>query len=139
MREFSNQVLAQFFEARPSLMSTPHFRKSKGKCPTASPSSSCIVTVVSYCFVDPSFRHQGAGSLMMEWGLRQADARGMESFVESSEDGEKFYAAHGFQTLRDFTLDAVLPHPTEKFNELRSKLTPIHGYMMWRPAGSKKA
>jgi predicted N-acetyltransferase YhbS len=94
--------------------------------------------VISYCFVDPSFRHQGAGSVMMKWGLEQADAKGMESFVESTEDGEKFYAAHGFETLHDFTLDPVHPKPTEKFSELRSKLLPMHGYVMKRPVGGKK-
>ena len=73
----------------------------------------------------------------MDWGLKQADARGMESFVESSEIGEKFYAAHGFETLHDFLLDAALPEPTEKFNELKNKLGPIHGYMMKRHASSR--
>ena len=74
----------------------------------------------------------------MDWGLKQADAKGMETFVESTEDGEKFYAAHGFETLHDFTLDAALPEPTEKFSELKNKLLPMHGYVMKRSVGGKK-
>jgi len=93
--------------------------------------------VISYCFVDPDFRHQGVGSIMMNWGLKQADTKGIETFVESTEDGEKFYAAHGFDNLHDFTIDIVLPKSTKKFSELKNKFLPIHGYMMKRHVGGK--
>ncbi|KAF4628030.1 hypothetical protein G7Y89_g10120 [Cudoniella acicularis] len=69
--------------------------------------------VTSYFFADLAFHNQGVGSVTMSWGLKKVDVRGMGSFVDSMENGEKFYAAHGYETLHDFTSDAALPESTE--------------------------
>jgi hypothetical protein len=75
---------------------------------------------------------------MMEWGTKKADELGMESFVESSEDGRGLYEAHGFKVYGDFLLDAKLEEPNTDFTALAKKLKlPLHGWYMWRPKDGK--
>lgn len=75
---------------------------------------------------------------MMEWGTKKADELGLESFVESTEDGQALYEAHGFKVFDDFHLDAKKDEPDEEFTRLTKELAlPLHGLYMWRPRGGK--
>lgn len=75
---------------------------------------------------------------MMKWGTKKADELELESFVESTEDGQGLYEAHGFKVFEDFNLDAEIKEPDEDFSKLREKLgLPVHGLYMWRPVGGK--
>ncbi|KIM96780.1 hypothetical protein OIDMADRAFT_131423 [Oidiodendron maius Zn] len=78
LKQIADQLPSKFFAGRLNCMSKPHF-------------------LISYCFVLPSYRHRSAASLMMEWGTKKADEMGLESFVESTEDGRRLYGAHGFK------------------------------------------
>lgn len=43
------------------------------------------------CFTHPAFQRQGAGALMMEWGLATANGMGLQTFVFGMGPAELFY------------------------------------------------
>ena len=45
----------------------------------------------------PAYQGQGAGSQMMRWGLEQADAQGVEAYLEASPDAVRLYERFGFR------------------------------------------
>lgn len=90
------------------------------------------------CFVEPSYRRCGAGNLLVQWGTRKADEMGLESFVESTEDGKPLYEKHAFQYMNDFVLSASPPQQTDELIKLQRDLY-FHGFFMWRPVGGKAA
>src|SRR5690349_10210836 len=89
--------------------------------------------VVSYCSVHPDQRHRGVVKEMIKWGLQKADKLGLETFVESTDHAKGFYEAHGFENIRDFSLDAEMSEPTDDFLAWKQKLLPLHGWIMTRP------
>jgi len=75
---------------------------------------------------------------MLEWETKKADDMGLESFVESTEDGRGLYEAHGFKVFDDFYCDASAKEPDEEFTKMKKELgCPIHGWYMWTPKGGK--
>jgi GNAT superfamily N-acetyltransferase len=46
---------------------------------------------------DPAYQGKGAGSLMMKWGLNQADEKGWEAYLEASPDAVPLYEKFGFR------------------------------------------
>jgi len=52
-------------------------------------------------FTLPEYRRQGAGDMFMERGLMKADQMGLETWIDSTPIGEKFYERHGFVNVRD--------------------------------------
>jgi predicted N-acetyltransferase YhbS len=44
----------------------------------------------------PEEQRQGIGSKLMEWGVKQMDARDIEGFVEASAPGRRLYRKFGF-------------------------------------------
>lgn len=49
----------------------------------------------------PEYQHQGAGSLMLDWGLEQADGRGEQVFLGSTPEAVHLYEKAGFQFISD--------------------------------------
>lgn len=75
---------------------------------------------------------------MTSWGTKKADELGLESYVESTEDGQGFYEGHGFKVFDHFYLDIKKAEPEEEFKRLTKELAlPLHGLYMWRPKGGK--
>lgn len=89
------------------------------------------------CFVHPDHRRRGVGNLLVGWGIKKADEMGVESFVESTVNGEPLYKRHGFANMNDFNLKPSHPNPGEEWKRLEKELGPMHGYFMWRPIGGK--
>ncbi|KAF7889668.1 uncharacterized protein EAF02_002083 [Botrytis sinoallii] len=122
LKTISDNFFETFFGGRPSVMNRPHL-------------------LLNYCFVDPEHRRKGAGSLMMQWGCKLADEKGLEAFVESTDDGRELYKAHGFVIVRPFFLE--VPPATESDEEEFAKLKeaiapkPYRVWLMWRPKGGK--
>ena len=54
---------------------------------------------------DPKHQHRGAGSLVLEWGIRKADEKGLVSVLQASPAGESLYLKHGFEVKRIEQLD----------------------------------
>ncbi|TEY23574.1 hypothetical protein BOTCAL_1468g00010 [Botryotinia calthae] len=122
LKTISDNLFETFFGGRPSVMNRPHL-------------------LLNYCFVDPEHRRKGAGSLMMQWGCKLADEKGLEAFVESTDDGRELYKAHGFVIVRPFFLE-VLPATKgdeEEFAKLKEAIAPkpYRVWLMWRPKGGK--
>lgn len=69
----------------------------------------------------------------MEWGNDKADKLGVESFVESTEDGKPLYDGYGFATMNDFNLEPTKSNPGPEWQKTAKTLLPMHGYFMWRP------
>ncbi|KAM3418057.1 hypothetical protein BST61_g6263 [Cercospora zeina] len=49
---------------------------------------------------DPAYQGQGAGSLMMRYGLERADEQGARAFLEASPDAVRLYERFGFREVR---------------------------------------
>lgn len=85
------------------------------------------------CWVEPQYRRQGLGTLLLNWGLEKADELGLETFLESTECGKELYAKNGFTLLHEFTWEPTAPEATDELVQLQKDLT-FYGYLMRRPA-----
>ncbi|MCJ1347266.1 hypothetical protein MMC31_005488, partial [Peltigera leucophlebia] len=113
-REYVEQALGQWMTPRVQRMNKPHL-------------------LLNICFVHPEHRRRGAASKLVKWGTNTADELGVESFVESTEDGRPLYLRHGFHVTNEFDLAPKKENPGEEWKKLDKKLRPMHGYFMWRP------
>ncbi|KAI3394844.1 hypothetical protein diail_2181 [Diaporthe ilicicola] len=50
-------------------------------------------------FTDSEFRRQGAGDMMMQWGIDVADMLAVPGWVEASKEGNLLYIRHGFREV----------------------------------------
>ncbi|KAL6231023.1 hypothetical protein BDW75DRAFT_233935 [Aspergillus navahoensis] len=89
-------------------------------------------------FTHPSYRRQGLGNMFMEWGLRIADERGLESWLDATELGVPLYERFGFRAI---LVNRVKPVPErqlsaaeeEEWKYYEKTLLPIDVTVMWRP------
>lgn len=65
--------------------------------------------------VDPKYQKRGVGQALLRWGLDQADAEGLEAYLESSDDGLRLYGKNGFELVGW----NVLPDAQSEGGELR--------------------
>ncbi|KAF4972107.1 hypothetical protein FSARC_1247 [Fusarium sarcochroum] len=54
---------------------------------------------------DPKHQRRGAASLLLEWGLKEADRLGIPACLESSSQGRKLYEKFGFDEAATHTVD----------------------------------
>ncbi|PSN64134.1 hypothetical protein BS50DRAFT_648038 [Corynespora cassiicola Philippines] len=59
-----------------------------------------IVSLDIMCF-DPAYHRKGFGSLLMEYGVGEADRLGVDAVVEASRMGRYLYEEFGFEILED--------------------------------------
>ena len=132
----ADKVLEQFFCGRVGRMNRPHLRKPDPKRCTLGTNSSIVV---GYCFVLPSHRRKGAARLFMDWGNSIADAKGMEAFVESTDDGRALYERSGFTVVNDFYIDPRKQDASEEYVKVKDRFfpQPQRGWFMWRPKGGR--
>lgn len=62
-------------------------------------------TVLGMIVTSPDYRRRGAASLLLQWGLDQADEQGVEIYLESSVAGRPLYEKFGLRTLKVFDFD----------------------------------
>ncbi|KAJ7744678.1 hypothetical protein B0H16DRAFT_1559820 [Mycena metata] len=68
---------------------------------------------VSLMVVDPKYQQRGIGQALLQWGLDQADAEGLEVYLESSDDGRRL--SFGWSALPDEQFEGgVLKWPALK-------------------------
>lgn len=64
--------------------------------------------------------------MIVEWGCKVADEKGLEAYVEATLDGVRLYESSGFRQVEAFVLDAQLPRSFQEqaaaWNEARSKV-----------------
>jgi ribosomal protein S18 acetylase RimI-like enzyme len=52
----------------------------------------------------PSYRRKGVASMLMDWGVQQADRDGLRCFVDASDQGVPLYKKYGFVGQEPFTI-----------------------------------
>ncbi|KAL3482412.1 acyl-CoA N-acyltransferase [Aspergillus californicus] len=91
-------------------------------------------------FTVPTYRGRGLARMFMEWGLRIADERGLEAWLDASEFGAPLYENFGFRRV---LVNAVVPVPgrelgedeRREWEECEAVMLPIVYTLMWRPKG----
>lgn len=81
----------------------------------------------------PSYRRKGVGSLLMDIGVEQADAMGVECWMEASAMGKALYENHGFRSLFKIQFDMEKKDATDTWRRCMHELTPTPVFPMWRP------
>jgi hypothetical protein len=74
----------------------------------------------------------------MEWGLRIADERGLECWLDATAHGRPLYESYGFRRIIE---NSVKPVPEREMNDeeweewrhFERTLLPIDVTVMWRP------
>ena len=61
--------------------------------------------VLHMLITDPAHHRRGAGALLVKWGIEQADAHNLPSFLEASEAGKPLYARSGFVAVHEEVFD----------------------------------
>lgn len=56
---------------------------------------------------DPDHGRRGAGGLLVQWGLDQADELGLDTYLDASPMGKGLYEKNGFETVKDIPFDLV--------------------------------
>ncbi len=56
--------------------------------------------------VRSDYQRQGAGSLLMQWGIAEAKRLGLPTYLESSSAGYPLYLALGFREVDQFVIKA---------------------------------
>lgn len=94
-------------------------------------SNALVVLELDLKFVhtDPAHQRRGAGSIMMDWGTKQADARGLTGYVQASPQGRRLYESFGFKEVATHVVDL------SKWGGPARDETPI----MIRAVGAKEA
>ena len=92
-------------------------------------------SVLDICFVHPIYRRRGIGTLLMEWGIKIADERGLESYIDATEEGIPLYEKHKYTMAPrvDFMAEKIQASPA--IQELQEELLPFSFWPMWRPIG----
>lgn len=60
---------------------------------------------LDYLSTAPAYQRRGIGALMLQSGLRVADAHGLKTIVTASPAGLKLYLNHGFELLETVSVD----------------------------------
>lgn len=94
---------------------------------------------LSVIFTHPDYRRQGAGDMIMEWGVKKADELGFEMWLDSTSNGIPFYRKHGFAVVYENKFEPVYDgeEPDEEWKKLEKELTPLTLWLMWRPVNGK--
>ena len=61
----------------------------------------------------PEHQGKGAAGRLIRWGLEQADAMGLEAYLEASPTARPVYEHFGFKTVEEFRPSKV--HHVESF------------------------
>jgi len=88
-------------------------------------------------FTHPEHRNRGAGSLLVEWGVRKADEMRVEAYVEAALMGKSVYEKHGFVVVGHPEMKFENPNPSEEWKRFVQRLQAESLALMWRPIGGK--
>lgn len=92
-------------------------------------------TVLDILFTAPNARKQGVSSLILEWGLAEADKRNYAMYIDSSAMARTLYKKHGLIEGRQWRFDMAPFEQTEKSKEMENRFLPATWWSMYRPAG----
>ena len=75
--------------------------------------------------------------MLMEWGTKNADEMGLETWVDSTPSGEELYKKHSFVNVRLKDLQPRMENPSEDWKQMERDVMPLRGTLMWRPVGGQ--
>ncbi|KAH8675775.1 putative GNAT family acetyltransferase [Xylariales sp. PMI_506] len=76
-------------------------------------------------YTDPKHQRRGAASMLIKWGLEEAQKLGLPAFLDASEEGHSVYTKMGFKDIDLQELD---------FSKWGAKQTHKNWAMIWEPA-----
>jgi len=85
-------------------------------------------------FTAPDYRRQGAGDLILDWGIQKAKEMGVEMWLDATIFGIPLYKKHGFVVVNEASLDPKNDKPDDEWKKLEGELVPMTMWQMWRPA-----
>ena len=60
---------------------------------------------VSMLATEPKYQHNGAGTMLLQEILREADDAGLEVYLEATDTAKSFYEKHGFEAVTELRFD----------------------------------
>jgi len=88
-------------------------------------------------FTHPDYRRQGAGDLILEWGIRKAEEMGVEMWLDATVYGVPLYRKHGFVVVNENNIRPTTDNPDQEWEKIAKELLPMTMWQMWRPVGGK--
>jgi len=72
---------------------------------------------------------------LMDWGIKKADEKSLETYIDSTDNGRLLYTRYGFLEgpQKEFSLTSF--EKTPRREELEKELLPFVWWPMYRPAG----
>jgi predicted GNAT family N-acyltransferase len=64
-----------------------------------------IITVLALLVTAKQHRRQGAGSLLVKWGLDKQKETGLNCYLQASEQGRSLYRHYGFHDIDTVVFD----------------------------------
>ncbi|RWA11186.1 hypothetical protein EKO27_g3897 [Xylaria grammica] len=90
-------------------------------------------------FTHPQYRRKGVGQQFMDWGIKKADEKGVDFYLDSTPYGRPLYEANGFTYIEENINIPTTENPDEKWKEIENKVGPFTFWLMSRPFGGKKS
>ncbi|KAI0810084.1 acyl-CoA N-acyltransferase [Xylaria sp. FL0064] len=88
-------------------------------------------------FAHPDYRRRGIGQQVMDWGVKQADALGLEFFLDATPIGKALYEKNGFVCIEENVTKITTDNPHADWKEMEDKVGCFTFWLMWRPIGGK--
>ena len=73
--------------------------------------------------------------MLIEWGLAEADRRGMEAYVEGTYLGRSVYERNGFVVMHKVDSKFETSNPGQEWLRMVVEMRENPVAIMWRPAG----
>lgn len=54
---------------------------------------------------DPIHQKRGAGSMLLQWGVNEADRLGIPSYLEATREAHRLYERYGFREVERLAID----------------------------------
>lgn len=77
--------------------------------------------------------------MLTQWGCELADKKGLECFVESTDEGVPLYRSAGFVVVYRYVIDPETNGESDSYRMLKERLwpEPMNCWVMWRPTGGR--
>ncbi|KAK5625797.1 hypothetical protein RRF57_001513 [Xylaria bambusicola] len=75
----------------------------------------------------------------MDWGIKKADEKEFDFYLDSTPYGRPLYEANGFTYLEENINIPKTENPDEKWKEIEDKVGPFTFWLMVRPFGGSKS
>jgi len=88
-------------------------------------------------YTHPDYRRQGAGDMIMDWGIKKAEEMGVEMWLDATIYGIPLYKKHGFVVVNENNLVPETDETDEEWMKIKEELAPMTLWQMWRPKDGK--